>query len=125
MQVVKVKGTASSKKIDILRWVLVIILLVVGITANFYFVAQPLPLRLVGWIILSALLVLIAFQTEQGKIAWKFYKEARIELRKVVWPTRQEAFHMTLLVIAMVIVLSVLLWGIDSFLLWAISKLTG
>ena len=99
--------------------------MIAGIAANYYFVHQPLPLRLAGWIVLSALLLLIIFQTHQGQKAWKFYKEARIELRKVVWPTRQETLHMTLMVIVMVIVLSVLLWVIDSGLMWAISKLTG
>jgi len=125
MQVVKVKTGRTTNVGDIIRWIAVAILLVLGLAANYYFVQLPLPLRLAGWIVLSIILLLIIFLTQQGKAVWKFYKEARIELRKVVWPTRHETFQTTLIVIAMVIVLSVLLWGIDTILLWAVSKLTG
>ncbi len=60
----------------------------------------------------------IAFQTSQGRKAWDFIQEARMELRKVVWPTRQEVIQTTLLIIAMVVITSLLLWAVDSFLLW-------
>lgn len=125
MQVINVKRDTSEQIKDIWKWIIVAILLILGIAANYYFIRQPLPLRIAGWIVLSVLLLLMSLQTTQGKKIWKFYSEAKLELRKVVWPTRKETFQMTLMVIAMVVVLSVLLWGIDSILMWAISKLTG
>jgi len=119
------KVSQTKNKLDIFRWILVVILIGAGIAANFYFSSQPLPLRIVGWIILSCIAVFIALQTAQGKRLWKFYGDARGELRKVVWPTRHETFQTTLIVLLMVIVLACVLWAIDSILMWLIASLTG
>ena len=51
-------------------------------------------------------------------------KEAKIELQKVVWPTRQEAVQTTSIVMVMVTITGFVLWGIDSGMLWAIGKIT-
>ena len=52
-------------------------------------------------------------------------KEARIEIRKVVWPTRQETTQTTLIVVAVVLVMALLLWGLDSLLGWLVSLIVG
>jgi preprotein translocase subunit SecE len=52
-------------------------------------------------------------------------KEARVEIRKVVWPTRQETTQTTLIVVAVVLVMSLLLWGVDSLLGWIVSLIVG
>ncbi len=54
-----------------------------------------------------------------------FFKNARAELRKVVWPTRQETLQTALVVVAMVVVLALVLWGLDGVLVWLIGSLTG
>jgi preprotein translocase subunit SecE len=48
-----------------------------------------------------------------------------MEMRKVVWPTREETMQTTLVVAGMVIILALLLWGMDSLLVWLIGWLTG
>ena len=50
MQVVKVTKENRSKVGDIFKWSVVVVGLIAGIAANYYFVHQPLPLRLAGWI---------------------------------------------------------------------------
>jgi preprotein translocase subunit SecE len=55
----------------------------------------------------------------------QFFGESRAELRKVVWPTREETMQTTLVVAVMVIVLSLVLWGMDGLLVWLIGWLTG
>jgi preprotein translocase subunit SecE len=52
-------------------------------------------------------------------------KEARVEIRKVVWPTRQETTQTTLIVVAVVLVMALVLWGLDSLLGWLISLIVG
>ncbi|MBP5143215.1 preprotein translocase subunit SecE, partial [Pseudomonas chlororaphis] len=52
-------------------------------------------------------------------------KEARTEIRKVVWPTRQETTQTTLIVVAVVLVMALLLWGLDSLLGWLVSLIVG
>jgi preprotein translocase subunit SecE len=54
-----------------------------------------------------------------------FVKEAKTELYKIVWPTRQEAIQSTLVIMAVVAIASLFLWGVDSALLWGMSFFTG
>ena len=61
----------------------------------------------------------------RGKTIWRFIKEARNEVRRVVWPNRQETLQMTLLVFAMVFILALILWGVDSVLMAALGWFTG
>jgi preprotein translocase subunit SecE len=110
---------------DRLKWLLIIVLLIVGIVANFYFAQTPWAIRAAIGIVLLAILVALALWTTQGQRAWAFIKSARGELRKVVWPTRQETTQTTLVVMAMVIITALFLWGIDTLFFWAISLVTG
>jgi preprotein translocase subunit SecE len=64
------------------------------------------------------------FLTVQGKQVFSFGKEAKLELQKVVWPTRQETIQTTSIVMVMVALTGFILWGIDSGMLWAIGKIT-
>lgn len=111
--------------LDWLKWLVATLLLVAGLVANYIYSAQPWPLRLLAWIFLLAIVTAIALQTYKGKQALNFARESRMELRKVVWPTRQETVQTTLFVAAMVLVLGLILWGIDGILMWLIGWLTG
>jgi len=68
---------------------------------------------------------LIAMQTLKGRTAVAFAKESRTEVRKVVWPTRQEAIQTTGIVLVVTLLMSLLLWGLDSVLFWAVGLITG
>jgi preprotein translocase subunit SecE len=70
-------------------------------------------LMVLGALIASAV---VAMQAEQGRAAWAFIKDSRTEVRKVVWPTRRETVQTTLMVMATVIIVALLLWGLDSIL---------
>lgn len=94
--------------------------------AGFYLLSdQPIWLR---WIIVLAALAagaLVSLQSHQGKTFWSFVQSSRIELRKVVWPSRQETMQVTLVVFVMVILLGLFFWGLDT-LLGALTRwLTG
>lgn len=115
----------QNTRLDWLKWLVISSLLVVGLIVNYYYSAQPWPLRLLGWLLLVIIVLVVASQTQQGKQTLNFAREARIELRKVYWPTRQETIQTTLIVGAMVIVLALILWGIDGILMWLISWLMG
>lgn len=120
------KNNATKKiKVDALLWLIIVILVIGGIAANSYYNQVAGALRAAGGIVLVVIILAIASITTQGKQSWIFIKAARTELRKVVWPTRQETVQTTLVVVAMVLVTALILWGLDSFFLWAISWLTG
>lgn len=115
----------QKKQLGIFLWALVVLLLIVGVVANYYFSSVALALRLSGWIVLVCIVVLLVSKTSSGQKLWQFSKEARIELRKVVWPTREETIRTTMMVGAMVVAVSLVLWGIDSVLLSLVNWLSG
>ncbi|HVV69476.1 MAG TPA: preprotein translocase subunit SecE [Gammaproteobacteria bacterium] len=117
--------TASSSSWDSLKWILVVALVIAGVWANYYYSDIDWPIRLAGWIILACVALAIASQTAGGRRVWAFSKDARNELRKVVWPTRQETVQTTMIIVGMVVIMALILWGIDSALLAIVSRLTG
>jgi preprotein translocase subunit SecE len=110
---------------DSIKWILIIALFIIALWANYHYSEIDWPLRLAGWIILACVALGIASQTAIGRKAWNFSKDARNELRKVVWPTRQETIQTTMIIVAMVVVMALILWGIDSTLLSIVGWLTG
>ncbi len=108
-----------------LKWMLIFFLLIGGIVANYYFIQVAWAIRAAVGIVLLGIIVAIAMFTTQGRAAWNFIIESRAELRKVVWPTRQETIQTTLVVVAMVMVTALFLWGLDTLFFWAVSLITG
>ncbi|RKS86041.1 protein translocase subunit secE/sec61 gamma [Orbus hercynius] len=120
----------TSKSFDKIKWFFVFVLVALIVWGNFYFsepdaVYQPgTIIRIVGVVVLSALTLLLAMTTNKGKSFITFAKESRMEVRKVVWPTRKETIQTTLLIAVITIVVGLCLWGLDTFFFWGISKLT-
>ena|SRR5688572_5490230 len=111
--------------LDIAKLVAAIGVLVGGI-AGFYLLTEQPPV--VRWLMVLAALVLgiaIALQSVYGREFWQFVLGSRIELRKVVWPTRQETLQTTLVVFVFVLVASLFFWGVDALLGWLTKWLTG
>lgn len=108
---------------EISLWIGVALVAILAFFGTYYynFTGPIKALIWLGWFILTALLV---FFTIQGKKIFEFAKEAKIELQKVVWPTRQETIQTTSIVMIMVAVTGFVLWGIDSGMMWIIAKLT-
>ncbi len=112
-------------QLDWLKWVIVSILLLAGIVGNYYYSGISVPIRLAVWLVLLLAAGFVGTKTLKGRWVVDFFRDSRMELRKVVWPTREETMQTTLVVAAMVIILAILLWGMDSVLVWAIGWLTG
>ena len=111
-----------NSRFDVIKWVVVAIIVAAGVYGNHYFAAEPVLYRAVALVVLSLVAGFVALQTEKGKAFWTLTKEARIEIRKVVWPTRQETTQTTLIVVAVVLVMALILWGLDTLLGWIISQ---
>jgi len=110
---------------NIILWIIVVILIAGGIIANFHYEHVAWAIRTAVGIVLFAVALGLASRTTQGQFAWAFVKGSRTELRKVVWPTRQETVQTTLVVAVMVIITALVLWGFDTLFLWVIGWLTG
>lgn len=120
----RIEGKATST-FDWFKWIFIFAVVAAGIWANYRYSQIDWALRLAGWILLVCLLLFVALQTATGRAIWRFSKEARGELRKVVWPTRTETMQTTMVVVAMVVVMSLILWGLDSLLLWGVGLISG
>lgn len=67
----------------------------------------------------------IAATTEKGSAFLTFAKESRMEVRKVIWPTRQETNQTTLIVMAATLIMALLLWGLDGIIVRLVAFITG
>jgi preprotein translocase subunit SecE len=115
----------SATAVDVVKLAAGVAILAGGIAAFYLLGDLPIWLR---WIIVLAALVAGAFvglQSHQGKTFSAFVQSSRIELRKVVWPNRQETMQVTLVVFVMIIVLGLFFWGVDSLLGFLTQWLTG
>jgi len=116
------KAELYDDRLDIPKWIVVAIIVVAGVYGNHYFAAEPVLYRALALVVLGLVAGFVALQTSKGKAFWALLKEARIEIRKVVWPTRPETTQTTLIVVAVVLVMALILWGLDTLLGWIISQ---
>jgi len=96
-----------------------------GLVAFYYFGQQSLLLRVVGLLIIFGLAAFIVYQTDLGKRTVAFFRDARTEVRKVVWPTRAETTQTTLTVFIIVVIVGIFLWLLDMFLAFMFRLITG
>jgi preprotein translocase subunit SecE len=121
---------AASGGGDILKYALAALLALGGLFVWFWFASPEQSARLGQWapqlralaVVVGLVLAGLVFMVSaKGRDLREFLSESRFELRKVVWPTRQETTRMTWVVIAVVVVLSLILAGFDFFVKWAIE----
>lgn len=118
------KAEENSSALDIVKWLLVIVIVAAGVAGNSYYAEEVSPLyRALVLIVLAALAMGIAYFTVKGRAFVELLKEARVEVKKVVWPTRAETHQSTLIVALVVALMSVVLWGLDSLLAFIVKAL--
>lgn len=120
------KQPDKSKPIpDGIKWFSAMLFLVMAIGGFYYWSEWPWLLRLIGLLGAFGLVGAIILQTTQGQLAWNTVKEARMEVRKVVWPTRKETMQTTMIVISVVFVMAIMLWALDGLLGLIMRHLLG
>ncbi|MCB1819808.1 MAG: preprotein translocase subunit SecE [Gammaproteobacteria bacterium] len=110
---------------DTAKLAVAVAVLVGSLVAFYYFADASKLLRVVGMIAAVGVAIGIALQTDKGRQISAFLRDSQVEVRKVVWPTRQETTQVTLVVIGVVIVFAFLLWGLDWVLGALIQTLIG
>lgn len=119
------KAENSSNPLDLVKWLVVLVLLGGAVAANTIYEDISVLYRALG--VVAAVLVagFIAASTEKGSSFLTFAKDARTEVRKVVWPTRQEATQTTIIVLVATAFMSLVLWGLDLIIVQLVSFITG
>jgi len=111
--------------VEKLKLTAAMMLLVAGVVGYYVLAQDPELWRVLALLAGAALAVAVVMQTSAGRSGWMFVKEARVELSKVIWPTRKETVQTTLVVILLVIVIALFLWIVDLGLIKGVSMLTG
>ena len=115
----------AGSAFDTVKLVAVVALLVGGVYGFYSFADQALWVRLIGLLVVIGVAVFIALQTAMGRTIWQFATDSRTEVRKVVWPTRQETLQTLLIIIIAVLITALFLWAVDSILFAIVRYLTG
>jgi preprotein translocase subunit SecE len=119
-------NTATGSGIlDTVKLALAVAILVGGIAGYYEYEEQSLLVSVSAVLVAAGIAVAVFMQTERGRVLWRFVQGSRVEIRKVIWPTRQETLQTALTVMAFALVLGLFFWGLDFFLLWITRWLTG
>jgi preprotein translocase subunit SecE len=117
---------------DIVKQAFSVLFVVAGVAAFYYFSTDHtyfkevrLLYRVLGLVVIVLIALGMMLTTDVGRTVWNFALESKQEVRKVVWPTREETMRTTLLVFAMVFIVGLILWLLDMFLFWGVRLLTG
>ena len=116
-----------SPMVDSMLLVISVAMLIGGIWAYYFYQELAItPVRVAGLIGVTLVAAWVAAQSTQGAALFRFFKEADIERRKVVWPTHQETLQTSLMVIVVTIIISLFLAGVDWLIGTAVrALLTG
>ena len=121
--------TDSSKEIslglDTFKMIAAVAILVFSIFSFYYFSDLSVLIRVLAIIFSVVISLLIFFKTQRGLIFWDFLQGSRVEMRKVVWPTKQETIQTTLTVFIFVLILGIFFWLLDFVLLYITTSITS
>ena len=121
---------SSGSPVDVILWIIALALFVGALTVNQYLPAYWAPANSI-WvrigIILACIVVALGllYATHQGKGFVRLLKDSRIELRRVVWPTKQETVTTSWQVLLVVVVTAITLWCFDYIIGWLMKFIIG
>ncbi|NQY43536.1 MAG: preprotein translocase subunit SecE [Legionellales bacterium] len=108
-----------------IKWLAIGILFILGGVGQYIYSELPNSQIALGWVVLVLVSAVIAGTTPQGQVFIDFVRDANIELRKVVWPSKQETLQTSLVVLGVVLLMGFILWLMDSALLHVVGVITG
>ncbi|HSM29525.1 MAG TPA: preprotein translocase subunit SecE [Woeseiaceae bacterium] len=118
--------TSQSGVLDILKLLVAAGALVAGLYGYYFYENDlALPLRVLMVLGGTAAGIAIAMTSAQGQRLWHFIQGSRVEIRKVVWPTRTETTQTAIAVFIFTLIMALFFWALDSGLLWLTRRLVG
>lgn len=101
------------------------VVLLIALVAFYYFSEDSFFYRMLGIVGGFLIAAAIFFTTAQGKATSSFLATSRVELRRMVWPTKNETLQTTLIVFIVVTIVAIFLWALDRLLSWFMQWLIG
>ena len=120
------KAATAAAPLDTLFLVLAVAALIGGIVAFYMLVGQfNVTVRVLFVLAGLGAAAALTYQTAAGRMMWGYVRGSQVELRKTTWPSRQESVTATLMIAVVVLIAALLMWGLDSLLLWGVKSVTG
>ena len=116
---------SSAGPLDIVLLALASLVVLASLVAYYYFEATPVVVRALGILVGLGVAAALVYRTQLGQFLWQFIQGSRGEIRKIVWPTRQETTQTTLAVFVFILVMGIFFWSLDFLLLWITRSITG
>lgn len=116
---------STPANLETIKWVVVLVLIISGMVGFYYFDEQWIWVRITALLVTLGIASFVAAKTEKGRSTLGFMRDSHIEVRKVIWPTPQETAQVTGIVIVMVVLVALIVWVLDSVLMWIMRLLTG
>jgi preprotein translocase subunit SecE len=117
------KTEQATSGFDTVKLMTALLGLIAGVVGFYYYEDESQLLRVIGMLAVVAVVFFIVTTTNIGRRSLGFVREARVEIRKVVWPTRTETTQTTIAVLIMVILVAIMLWLFDMLLGWGVRSL--
>ena len=118
-------GQEESSLLDTLKLLGSVLILLVGIVSYYYLIQISILFRVLMVLASVVVSLVIFFQTQRGKTLWEFFQGSRVEIKKVIWPTKQETFQTTLTVFVFVLIMGIFFWLLDFLLLFLTNTVTS
>ena len=115
----------ESSFLDTVKLLGSVLILLVGIVSYYYLIQVSILFRVLMVLASVVVSLVIFFQTQRGKTLWEFFQGSRVEIKKVIWPTRQETFQTTLTVFVFVLIMGIFFWLLDFLLLFLTNTITS
>ena len=118
--------TNQSGVLDTVKLVMAAAVIIGGLYSYYYYEFElALPLRVLIVLGGTGIGITIGMMSTQGQRLWHFIQGSRVEIRKVVWPTKQETTQTAIAVFVFTLIMAVFFWLLDSGLLWLTRTLVG
>jgi preprotein translocase subunit SecE len=117
------KTEQTSSGFDTVKLMIALLALIAGMVGFYYFADESQLLRVIGLLAVVTTAFFIVSTTDIGRRSLGFARDARVEVRKVVWPTRTETTQTTIAVLIMVFLVAIMLWLFDMALGWGVRSL--
>ncbi len=101
------------------------LVVVASLVAYYYFDNTPVVVRALGILVSLGVGAALLYRTHLGQFLWQFIQGSRGEIRKVVWPSRDETTKGTLYVFVFIFVMGLFFWSLDALLLFITRAITG
>ncbi|MBM23839.1 MAG: preprotein translocase subunit SecE [Gammaproteobacteria bacterium] len=118
-------GHQESSLLDTVKLLGSVLILLVGIFSYYYLIQISILFRVLMVLASAVVSLVIFFQTQRGRVLWEFFQGSRVEIKKVIWPTKQETFQTTLTVFVFVLIMGIFFWLLDFLLLFLTTTITS